>query len=198
VASTPTQDANATSAARQDEVEEDQGSTGEENRGDSSSNPAAAPHSDSGGGSAQFRGGGDNSIQESGSEADHSEFVQAAAALHGYLEARAAERWKAACSYLSSEFRESLQQLTASSPEQGGGAGGPARAPCAVALAALSAGQPPAARHEAAVADAGALRINGDHGFLLFHGAHQSDYFMPMAREAGRWKIAGLSASALP
>jgi hypothetical protein len=151
-------------------------------RSGSTGSPPEA-NGDSGGGSAQFRGRGDNSVQESGSEAVDSEFAQAAAALHGYLDAGAAGNWKAACSYLSSDFRKSLQQL---SPE-----------PCAAALATLSAGSPAAAVREAAVADAGALRVNGRHGFLLFHGAHHSDYFMPMAREGGRWKIAALAASPL-
>lgn len=146
--------------------------------------PTASPESqdDSGGGTAQFRGRGDNSVQETGSEAGDAEFEQAAAALHGYLDAQAAGRWKAACSYMGSEFRASVEQL-----------GGP----CAAALEGLSGGPSPAAAREAAVADAGALRIDGNQGFLLFHGAHRRAFFMPMAREGGRWKIAALAASEL-
>jgi hypothetical protein len=139
-------------------------------------------HDDSGGGTAQFRGRGDNSVQETGSEAGDSEFEQAAAALHGYLDAQATGRWKAACSYMASEFRASVEQL-----------GGP----CAAALEGLSGGPSPAAAREAAAADAGALRIDGKQGFLLFHGAHRRAFFMPMAREGGSWKIAALAASEL-
>jgi hypothetical protein len=139
-------------------------------------------HSDSGGGSAQFRGRGDNSVQELGSEGGDSEFEQAAAALHGYLDALAAGRWKAACSYMESGFRNSVEEF-----------GGP----CAATLAGLSGEPSSAAAEEAAVADAGALRVDGDQGFLLFHGADNSDFFMPVAREGGRWKIAALAASEL-
>ena len=165
--------------------------------GHGSSSSAAEPHNDSGGGSTQFRTRGDNSVQESGSEADDPEFEQAATALHGYLDARAAGSWRAACSYMSSEFRRSLEQLAPPEGKQGGPGNSPAE-PCAAALATLSAGLSPAAAHEAAVADAGALRADGNHGFLLFHGTHHGDFFMPMAREGGRWKIAGLAASELP
>jgi hypothetical protein len=155
-----------------------------------SNSPGPAPepadptesHDDSGGGTAQFRGRGDNSVQETGSEAGDSEFEQAAAALHGYLDAQAAGRWKAACSYMGSEFRASVEQF-----------GGP----CAAALEGLSGGPSPAAAREAAAADAGALRVDGKQGFLLFHGAHRKAFFMPMAREGGRWRIAALAASEL-
>jgi len=147
--------------------------------------PSDAPESDSdsGGGSAQFRGRGDNSVQELGSEADDPEFEQAAAVLHGYLDALAAGRWKAACSYMESGFRDSVEQLGGS---------------CAPALAGMSGGPSPAAAEEAAVADAGALRVDGNQGFILFHGVRHSDFFMPVAREEGRWKIAALAASELP
>ena len=68
---------------------------------------------------------------------------------------------------------------------------------CAGALAALTSGLPPAVAREATIADVGALRANGDHGYLLFHGAGGIDYFMPMGREGGRWLVAALAASAL-
>jgi hypothetical protein len=150
------------------------------------------PHHDSGGGGAQFeRKGGDNSIQESGSEARGSEFDQAAAALHGYLDARAAGAWSAACTYLAPGLTDSLAQLT--------GAGGSGAKPsCPQLLATLSTGLPPAALREAAIADVGALRVKGKSAFLLFKGAHGSAYFMPMARAGGEWKVAAIAASALP
>lgn len=195
--STPPTHLKPTSGSRNGASGPPESSTAASNgRGDSSSS-APEPRNDSGGGSAQFRGRGDNSVQELGSEADNSEFEQAAAALHGYLDARAAGRWNVACSYMESGFRNSVEQLGLSGGEQGG----PVKAPgelCAIALAALSGDLPPAAAQEAAVADAGALRVDGDHGFLLFHGAHHGDFFMPMAHEGGRWKIAGLAASELP
>jgi hypothetical protein len=147
------------------------------------------PHQDSGGGSAQFEAeGGDNSIQEYGSEPSSAEFAEAAAALHAYLDARAAHAWAAACEYLATGMREALIQQLAS----GGG-----KSSCAAILASLSAGVPDSALREAAAVDAGALRGEGDSGFLLLHGAHGVDWFVPMAREGGTWKVAALAPSAL-
>ena len=159
--------------------------------GDTSASFQPRSHRDSGGGAAQFETkGGDNSIQESGSETSGGEFAQAAAALHDYLDARAAHAWAAACESLFAGVTEQLSQLT--------GAGGQGRKPgCAEALADLSAGIPDSALREAAVADAGSLRAEGDRGFLLFKGAHGAGYFVPMAREGGEWKVAAIAPSAL-
>jgi hypothetical protein len=145
-------------------------------------------HHDSPSGSAQFKTkGGDNSIQGYGAEGGESEFAQAAKALHGYLDARAASAWGAACSYMAPGVAESLGQLSESSDSRS----------CAKVLASLSAGVPAAALREAAIADVAALRVEGENGFLLFHGAHHQDYFMPMRQVAGTWKVAALAPSAL-
>ncbi len=144
-------------------------------------------HRDSGGGARQFEArGGDNSIQESGQEASGSDFGEAAAALHAYLDARAAGAWAVACEYLAPGVYRGLAG-------QGGGAPG-----CAEILAGLSAGLPPRALRDVAVADVGSFRVEGDSGFLLFHGAHGVDWFVPMVREDGSWKVAALAPSALP
>jgi hypothetical protein len=147
-------------------------------------------HRDSGGGSAQFeRKGADNSIQEAGSEAAASELQAAAAVLHAYLDARAAGAWGAACSQMTNGVAAQLAQL---------GVGGEGDARCPELLAALSGGLPPAALREAAIADVGALRVDGAGAFILFHGARNTDYFMPMARQSGEWKIAALAPSPIP
>jgi hypothetical protein len=151
-------------------------------------NPPA--HHDSPTGAAPFEvKGGDNSIQEFGAEGDAADFEAAATALHGYLDARAAGAWRAACSYMSPGVAESLAQLS-------GGSGG--EASCPETIASLSAAVPAAALREVAEADVGALRVEGDRAFLLFHGAHGVDYFMPMAQEDGGWKVAAIAASAIP
>lgn len=157
--------------------------------GDTSADFTPPSHEDSATGAAPFEAkGGDNSIQEFGAEASGSDFAAAATALHGYLDARAAGAWRDACSFLSPGVVASLAQL-------GGGSG---RASCAEILASVSTGLPPAARREAAVADVGALRSEGDRAFLLFHGAGGADYFIPMTEEGGSWKVAALAASSLP
>lgn len=145
------------------------------------------PHHDSGGGVKQFESkGGDNSIQESGSEASGPEFAAAAAALHAYLDARAAGAWAVACEYLSPGAYEPLTEP--------GGGGGPS---CPEVLARLSGGLPQRALREVAVADVGSFRVEGDSGFILFHGAHGADWFAPMVREDGHWKVGAIAPSAL-
>lgn len=163
----------------------------------SSSPPhATESHHEAATGAASFETkGGDNSIQESGSEGSASELKQAAASLHGYLAARAAGEWGRACSYMANGLTTSLRHFagsTAGGSEKGG------RAPsCAKLLAALSAGIPASARREAGVAEAGALRTEGNRAFLLFHGARGTDYFMPMAMQGGKWTVAAVAPSAL-
>lgn len=150
------------------------------------------PHQDSGGGAARFETkGGDNSIQEYGSEPSGSEFAAAAEVLHAYLDARAIGAWKAACERLASRVStELVRQL--------GAAQGDKEADCAAVLSGLTGAVPPSTLREAAEADIGALRVEGDSGFLLFRGAQSQNFFIPMAREDGGWKVAAIAASPLP
>jgi hypothetical protein len=155
--------------------------------------PAAAfepePHHDSGGGSRQFIvKGADNSVQEFGAEAPDSELDQAAAALHGFLDARAERNWAAACTYLSAQTKRAFVQLGGSTASQG----------CAAALSALSGDLPTATLREAAVADVGSLRRQATRGFLIYRGAPKGTvYAIPLAREGRAWKIASLAGTPL-
>lgn len=150
------------------------------------------PQEGSGGGIAQFESkGGDNSIQQYGSEASGSEFAEASKVLHAYLDARAAGDWGAACEQLASRMTEELVR------QLGAGQGGEG-ADCGEVLATLTAAVPRAVLREAARADVGALRVEGESGFLLFRGARDEDFFIPMAREDGGWKVAAVAASPLP
>jgi hypothetical protein len=141
-------------------------------------------HQDSGGGSDQFRvAGGDNSIQEFGDEADLSEF-ESAAALHNFLDARAERNWAAACSYLAESVKQGFAQLPSTSDQPRG---------CAVTLVALSGRVPASELREAAVADVGSLRTEGDRAFLIYRGAPKGTiYAIQMAREGDAWKVASL------
>ena len=143
---------------------------------------SAKPHQDSGGGSAQFLvKGGDNSVQEFGAEGSESELRAAADALHGFLDARAARNWAAACGYLAKSTAESFQQLAT-------GSGGS----CSANLGALTGKTPTATLREAAVANVGSLRVKGDRGFLIYRGAGAGIYTIAVTREGGAWKVATL------
>lgn len=159
--------------------------------GDSSGSFTPRSHEDSGGGAEQFRvRGGDNSIQDFGSEAGGSEFERAAAALHGYLDARAQGAWAAACSYLSSDTRRMLAKFASQSKRLKGRG-------CAATLAAFSAGAKGALRAEANRADAGSLRVEGERGFVIYRGVEKTVFAIPMAREDGGWKVAALAPTPL-
>lgn len=157
-------------------------------RSTSSGPPASAfhlkPHHDSGGGSAQFiLKGADNSVQEFGEEASESELHSAAAVLHGFLDARAARNWRAACSYLSGEVKRGFTQFSKQLKDSG----------CAAALAALSEKVPTSTLAEAAVANVGALRFEGDRAFVIYRGVQGTVFAISMEKQGGAWKVGSLS-----
>jgi hypothetical protein len=159
--------------------------------GESGTPPSAPPvsHHDSGGGSEQFRvKSGDNTVQEFGQEAGAAERARAAAALHGYLDSRAARDWSSACSFLSLSTLAVIEQIPKLAHKQGKVSG------CPAVLGGLTGGAPTAALKASAIADVGALRVRGNSAYLLFHGPHHYDYLMPMVKERGSWKVGGVEA----
>jgi hypothetical protein len=149
-------------------------------------------HRDSGGGSEQFKAkGGDNSVQEFGAEADTSELDAAATALHDFLDARAEGNWAAACHYMSKSVTESFEKLAA----QGGAKGDTS---CAATLEKLINPNAKALmKAEAAKADVGSLRIEGEQAFVIYTATEGTVLAMPMANEGGAWKVASLAGTPL-
>lgn len=168
------------------------GGSGDSSGGDDSAGSnGGRQHQDSGGGSAQFKvKGGDNSVQEFGSEADAAEFDQAAEAVHGFFDARVHGDWEAACSHLAADVAESLQQLSGKSKELEDGG-------CPETLEAISEGVPQSAFKEAAKADIGSLRVEGDQAFVIYRGAMKTVFAVPMKDEDGAWKVASLAGTPL-
>lgn len=148
------------------------------------------PHNDSGGGAEQFKvKGGDNSVQEFGAEAGASELEAAATVLHNFLDARAEGNWAAVCQYLSKSTIESFEQLAAQTK---GGA-----TSCGAILAGITNPNAQAAlKVEAEKADVGSLRTEGEQAFLIYT-TDGTILAMPMADEAGTWKVAGLAGTPL-
>lgn len=150
-------------------------------------------HSDSGGGAKQFQvKGGDNSVQEFGQDASSSEFEAAATALHNFLDARAAQNWAAACSFLASGVADSLEHLAERS-KQGG------EKSCAEILASLTPESEVTAPagllvKEAKVADVGALRVEGDRAFIIYTGLEGTVMALSMEKEGDAWKVGSLGA----
>jgi hypothetical protein len=149
-------------------------------------------HNDSGGGSQQYRvKGGDNSVQEFGSEADTEEFDTAAVVLHNFLDARAEGNWAATCEYMSKAIIQSFEELVARAKEV-------EATSCGEILEKLT---NPAAKQsmkaEAEKANAGSLRIEDERAFVIYTGIEDTIFAMPMANEAGVWKVASLAPTPL-
>jgi hypothetical protein len=160
--------------------------------GDGGSDFVPKQHEDSGGGSEQYRvKGGDNSVQEFGSEAEPSALEAAAQALHNFLDARAAGDWDAACEYMSEATVASFERLGARGEQSGS-------ASCGETLAGLiNPNAKQALKEEAEIADVGSLRVEGKQAFVIYTGIDGTVMAMPMANEAGEWKVAGLAGTPL-
>jgi hypothetical protein len=177
---------------------DDSGGSGQSQSGGSGSDEAEAEeftpkqHSDSGGGSQQFRAkGGDNSVQEFGEEADEAEFEAAAVALHNFLDARAEGNWAAACQYMSKSIVESFEKLAAQAKEVDATS-------CAGIISKLTNPAAKAAmKAEAEKANVGSLRTEGDRSFVIYTGVQGTILAMPMASEDGEWKVASLAGTPL-
>lgn len=146
----------------------------------------------SGGGSAQFEvSGGDNSIQDYGSEAGQSELRRAAEAVHSFYVARVGEEWASACSYLAKSTAAGLGQLAASSPQVRGKG-------CLVVLRALTKPPTPSLQRQITTLDAAALRRQGEKAFLIYLAPPgRTVYAMPLTLEGGEWKLGGIAGAEL-
>lgn len=172
------------------------GSPGTGGHGGGGGSASLPKHHDSGGGASQFETRGDNSIQESGSEASGSEMREAATALHAFYDARAAQDWNTACMYIATGMVAAMEQAAEQAAKAGNG--GPQPEGCPETLKVFSS----MATHESLVEaaesiDVGAFRVEGDHGFLLYHGVRGHTYAIAMELEGGAWKVAALAGTPL-
>jgi hypothetical protein len=152
---------------------------------------AAPPLKVSGGGSAQVRTkGGDNSVQDYGEESGESELREAAEAVHGFYVARASEEWAKACSYLTKSTTQQFEELASQSPQLKGKG-------CAPVLQALTRPLPPSVERETTLVDAISLRQDGERAFLIYRGAEDKPYAIPMQQEGGAWKVGSLAGTPL-
>ena len=157
---------------------------------DSASETATAPADRAGrprAGQNEIKGS-DHSIQNFGKESSDVELDEAAEALHGYLDARAAGAWSDACKHLTPSLVAAI-----SSTVQGAAGKG-----CPALLSAFFANAPESSLQEEATADVASLRAKGDSGFAIYSGVGGAVYFIPMVRQEGHWKVAALAPSAYP
>jgi hypothetical protein len=124
---------------------------------------------------------GDNSIPTYGTEASAEELAAAEAGLSGYLSARAAGEWGAACARMSAGVQKQLAALS-----------GEAAGECMAAYAKLAEKIPASARADPLTGQITALRVESPHAFALFYGPGEQQYMMPLEEEGGAWKVTQL------
>ncbi len=177
-----------------------QGSSDGENpsdgvQGEENDAAGASEGSDSGAseeGSAPFRTpGGDNSIQNFGEEPDESELDEANTALSEFMEARAKGDWAGMCGALAKAATAPLEELASRAPQLKG-------KDCAAILQTLLSRAPASSRANTMTGGIASVRVEGERGFALYHGPKGVDYFIPMVKEDGEWKVGSMAPSEFP
>jgi hypothetical protein len=136
-------------------------------------------------GSEQFRDQTDSATLDFGEEGSETQREEATDAVQGYLTARAAADWPAACSQLSRSILAKIEHLATSATELEDES-------CPSFLGAftqLSAKY----KEDIGEVDAGSLRQRGEQGYLIYYGADEVVYAMPLSREGDVWKVSSLT-----
>ena len=132
-------------------------------------------------GSDQFRDKTDSSLLDFGEEGSEAELEEAADVVEAFLLARSHEDWRATCAQLSPALLGKIEHLANSSTD-------PKDRSCPPFLEAfLNLGK--RERQESTV-DAGSLRQQGAKGFLIYYGAGEVVYSMPLSKVGDEWKVA--------
>jgi hypothetical protein len=128
--------------------------------------------------------GGENKIPNFGEEATAQEREAASAVVEASLKARAAADWAAQCATLSKAAAKKIQSFVP--PAEG--------KTCSLALEteASPVEQTQAVRANVMTEPIAALRVKGNKGYALFHGAKGNDYAMAMEKEGDQWKVSAL------
>jgi hypothetical protein len=140
-------------------------------------------------GSDQFRDQTDSAILDFGAEAGEAELEEGTEAVKTFLTARAGGEWPVACGRLSRAMLAKIEHLAISTTELEDKS-------CPSFLGTftrLSAQE----REDSASMDAGSLRRRGAKGYLIYFGANETVYAMPLSREDNAWKMAALSPELL-
>lgn len=135
--------------------------------------------------------GGDNSVQDFGSEASEADRAAAGRTLAAYYDALAKGDTDEACTLLASRTRQSIEQTLKRLPTQGNGGSLPTTCPQILKLT----GNAGAAQLH--LSELLSLRQQDDNAFLIYRAGDGKVYAMPMTEEDGGWKVAGVAAAAV-
>jgi hypothetical protein len=141
-------------------------------------------------GSEQFRDETDSALLDFGEEGSGPELEEATEAVGDFFAARSRGDWPTACAQLSRAVLAKIEHLAASATDL-------ADKSCPSFLGAFTSLSPQERRDSAVVEPGGSLRQQGEHGYLVYFGAREVVYAMPLTREGARWKLASLSSRRL-
>jgi hypothetical protein len=132
--------------------------------------------------------GGEEQVENSGSEAAGSEREVVLDVEQTYLTALRDGDYARACALVSRALDQSLQAMVAS------GAG---TTSCKAILSRLVAGNATRAVEQQLNGRVTKVRIEGENGFVIFHAPGARLYAYPMVREGNAWKVGALNAAVL-
>lgn len=140
-------------------------------------------------GSDQFRDKTGSALLDFGEESDSAELDEAGQVVQSFLTVRSKEDWPATCAQLSEALLSKIEHLAISSTQLDDKS-------CSSFLEAfLSISEQE--RRESAAIDAGSLRQQGTKAFLIYYGARETVYAMPMRKEGSAWKVDSLAPKQL-
>jgi hypothetical protein len=153
-------------------------------------NVSTGPLRLTGGGSRRYRYPGDyNVIQDYGHEGAKPAFAGAARAVHGFFAARAKRNWPAACSYLSESMLTELETLSTHYKSLEGKS-------CSETVGFFAGKVPKSEAYEASEVDARSLRVDHQHGFLIFFSGGEA-VRTSVGFEDGKWLVSSTFATPL-
>jgi hypothetical protein len=132
--------------------------------------------------------GGEESVEEFGSEAEGSSKKAVLAAEHVYLSAVAERDFREACSFLSASVQRSLERFAVPKLKAKG---------CPAILPQLLASTAPGVARQQAEGEIKRVRVNGNMAFVIFHAPGARLYVLAMRREGGAWKATTIFSSIL-
>jgi hypothetical protein len=128
--------------------------------------------------------GGDNAVPEYGHEATTAERKQASAVIQKWMQARAAKNFVEECRYFA---RDAIKSLVAEDAEVVSGGKVKTCPQALVYFGSKASGD----FKNTLTGPIDSLRVSGDHGFAQYHGKGGIDWELGVAREGGKWWVAG-------
>jgi hypothetical protein len=136
--------------------------------------------------------GGDNSVQDYGSEASEADRAAAGRALQAYYDALAKGDTEGACALFTSRTREGIEQTLKRLPIQGSNA----PTSCSQVLK-LTANVGSRHSPQLRLSELLSLRQQDEQAFLIYKAGDGTVYSMPMGQDGSDWKVGGVTAAPL-